>query len=263
MKKLVLLVVVITSLVLSACAVPAQNVPVEAAPAQPAAPQTVENVQPAAVPPQQVQQPAPRTISVNGTGQVTLSPDVAYVYIGVRSQSENVSEALSENNEKAQAISAALTGLGIDAKDIQTSGFNVYPQEQYSPEGQVTSRLYNVENTVYVTVRNLQGLGNLLDVVVRTGANSINGITFDVLDKSSALSEARRLAIESARSQAEEIAQAAGVTLGEVQNLNVYSSSPVVPMDGRGGMAMDAAQVPISAGQMILRVEVNAVYVIR
>jgi uncharacterized protein YggE len=121
-----------------------------------------------------------------------------------------------------------------------------------------------VDNSVYVTVRDLQVLGKLLDVVVRSGANSINGISFDVLDKSQAVTEARRLAIESARSQAEEIAKEAGVTLGELQTMNVYASTPTTPIyEGKGGAAMGASQVPVSAGQMILRVEVNASYLIR
>lgn len=248
MKKAFLIIGIVLVLVLSACAAPA---PITGA---------VQGSQQG----QQVTSGQLRTISVNGTGQVTLSPDVAYVYIGVNSQSANVTEALSDNNEKAQAISIALKELGIDAKDIQTSGFNIYPQQQFGPDGQVTGTTYNVDNTVYVTVRDLQLLGRLLDVVVRTGANSINGISFDVLDKSAAISEARKLAIDSAKSQAAEIAQAAGVTLGDLQTLNVYTSNPPVPMyEGKGGIAMDAASVPISAGQIILRVEVNATYTIQ
>lgn len=213
---------------------------------------------------QQNPQSQVRTISVNGSGQVTLSPDVAYVYIKVHSQSANVSDALSMNNERAQAVAGALKELKIDPKDIQTSSFNINPQQQYNQQGELTGTLYNVDNTVYVTVRNLQILGNLLDVVVRSGANSIDGITFDVLDKSKALSEARRLAIESARSQADEIAQVAGVTLGDLQTMNVFTSNPPTPVfEGKGGAAMDASQVAIAAGQLILRVEVGAVYAIK
>jgi uncharacterized protein YggE len=241
MKKALLLISLIGVLAFSACTAPL-------APAQ-----TTPQAAPAQV----------RTISVNGTGQVTLSPDVAYVSIGVHSQAANVSDALSQNNEKAQAVSGALRELGIDPKDIQTSSFNIVPQQQFSPQGEQMGTTYSVDNTIYVTVRDLQVLGKLLDVVVRSGANSINGINFDVMDKSKALSEARRLAIESARSQAEEIAQAAGVTLGELQTMNVYSSSPPTPVfEGKGGAGMDAASVPISAGQLIMRVEVSTVYAI-
>lgn len=264
MKKTLLFIVLIASLVLSACSVRAGAEP-QVAPLANSVESAQGNQVPAGqAPAQQVVQQQPRTISVSGTGQVTLSPDVAYIYIGVHSQSENVAEVLGENNTKAQAIAAALQDLGIDPKDIQTSGFNIYPQQQYDEQGQITGTTYSVDNTVYVTVRDLQIMGNLLDVVVRTGANSINGISFDVLDKSKALSEARQLAIDSARSQAEEIAQAAGVTLGDLQTLNVYSSSPVVPMyEGKGGVAMDGSSVPVSAGQLILRVEVSATYIIQ
>jgi uncharacterized protein YggE len=242
MKKLYILFAVIVMLVLSACSTPAM--PGQAASSQ------------------QSNEPT-RTITVNGTGQVTLNPDIAYVYVGVQSQSEQVTTALSENNDKAQAVAAALRELGIEDKDIQTSSFNIYPQQQYGPNGEVTSTMYVVNNTVYITVRELQKMGSLLDVVVRTGANSINGVTFDVQDKSKAVSEARRLAIESARSQADEMSQAAGVTLGDLQTMSVYSSQPPVAIyEAKGAAATDASQVPLSAGQLVIQVEVNATYFI-
>lgn len=247
MKKILIFIGLITILALSACAVPQpaqgtqQNTAIQSSGDVPV-----------------------RNLMVNGTGQVTMNPDVAYVYIGVQSQSENVSDALNANNEKAQAVAAALAGLGIASEDIQTSSFNIYPQQQYSPEGQVTATLYVVNNTVYVTVRDLQQLGGLLDIVVRSGANSINGITFDVLDKSGAISEARRLAVQSARTQAEEMAVAAGFTLGEIQNMSVYFSQPVMSsFEAKGGFAADASQVPLSAGQLVIRVEVSVTYFIQ
>lgn len=254
MKKFVVFIGLIAVLALSACAGAAPNASLSA-----------QNTGPAAAPQQQDANPPLRTITVNGSGQVTLAPDVAYVYIGVNSQSENVGDALTENNTKAEAIANALKELGIDTKDIQTSSFNIYPQQQYGPNGEVTKTVFNVDNTVYVTVRDLQSLGKLLDVVVRSGANTINGITFDVLDKAKATSDARKLAIDSARSQAEEIAQVAGVTLGDLQSIIVSSSNsnPPTPMYDAKVANAGAAQVPVSAGQMVIRVEVNTVYTIR
>jgi uncharacterized protein len=251
MKKVLLFATLIVAILLSACGAPARE---------------VQGVQvPEPVPPIYVEgREHVRTIMVSGSGQVTLSPDLAYVYIGVQSQSENVAEALNQNNANAQAVARSLRELGIAAEDIQTSSFNIYPQQQYDPQGQITGTVFVVNNTVYVTVRDLQVLGRLLDVVVRSGANSINGINFDVQDKSRAISEARRLAVESARTQATDIAAAAGVTLGELENMSVYSSGPVMPMyDSRAGFAADASQVPVSAGQIVIRVEVSATYAIR
>lgn len=206
----------------------------------------------------------PRMISVNGTGKVYLTPDVAYVFIGVQSQDENVANALSKNNEKAQAISSKLQELGVEAKDIQTSNFNIYPVQQYNPEGQPTTITYTVDNTVNVTVRDLTILGKLLDDVVQSGANSINGINFDILDRAKAVSEARKLAIADARSQADEIAQAAGVQIDSLQNMSVYLNDTPQPLyDNKGGAAMAAGQVPVAAGQLAIQVNVSASYTIK
>lgn len=205
-----------------------------------------------------------RQMSASGMGQVYLKPDVAYVYIGVQSLDEGVSQALADNNSKAQAVAKALTDLGVKSDDIQTSAFNVIPQPQYDPQsGQQSGIKYMVDNTVYVTVRDLQSLGQVLDSVVRAGANSINGVTFDVLDKESAMNEARELAIADAKKNAEAMAKAAGITLGEIYTLSVYNSgSPVPVFEGKGGM-MNAGQAPISAGQLVLTVNADVTYALK
>src|SRR5512140_2462731 len=79
----------------------------------------------------------PRTVNVTGNGKVYLAPDVAYVFIGVHSQAENVGDALSQNNSKAQSIANTIKELGVEDKDIQTSSFNIFPQQQYDPEGKI------------------------------------------------------------------------------------------------------------------------------
>jgi uncharacterized protein YggE len=213
--------------------------------------------------------PLYRSINVTGEGQVFLVPDVAYVYIGVHSQSENVSKALSDNNEQAKAVSDALKNLGVEEKDIQTTSFNIYPQQQYEPgTGNVTGTIYMVDNVVYVTVRDLKQLGELLDGVVRSGANSINSINFDVVDKETAMSKARELAIEDARKQAEELAKASGVTLGDVQSISTSSvSTPIAKENygmggGAGGMAA-SQPAPISAGQLLLTVDISMTYLLK
>jgi uncharacterized protein YggE len=206
----------------------------------------------------------PRMISVNGTGKIYLTPDVAYVFIGVQAQDENVGAALTKNNEKAQAIAAKLKELGVDEKDVQTSSFNIFPNQQYSPEGLPTVMLYTVDNTVNVTVRDLTLLGRLLDEVVRVGANSINGVNFDVIDRTKAVSDARKLAISDARSQADEIAQAAGVQIDQLYNMSVYLNDAPAPMyDSKGGSAMATGQVPVAAGQLLITVNVSASYTIK
>ena len=201
-------------------------------------------------------------MSINGSGKVYLTPDVAYINIGVQSESKNVTEALDINNEQAQAVANALMELGVAQEDIQTTAFNVYPQKEYSPMGEEISTKYIVENTVYVSVRDLQNLGALLDTVVRSGANSINGISFDVTDKQSAISEARELAMQNAKSQAEELAAASGVEIVKIKYLSSYTNStPYSIAEAKVYDGMGAASV--SAGQLIISVDVSITYAIK
>jgi len=207
-----------------------------------------------------------RTISAQGNGFVYIVPDIAYINVGVRVDADEVSEALAANNVQANAIADALAALGVDKADIQTSNFNVYPMQDWGPDGQISRKYYVVENTVFVTVRDLTKLGSLLDTVVSSGANTINGISFDVQDKSAAEAEARDKAIADARLEAEAIAAASGIELGDIQTVNVYTSGVVTPMyesKGIGGsMAYDAA-APISAGQLKVSADANIVFEIK
>ncbi len=205
-----------------------------------------------------------RQINVTGTGKVYLVPDIAYIYIGVRSQADDVATALEQNNRQAQTIADTLKEQGIAAEDIQTTAFNVYPMQEYTPEGTPSKISYVVENTVFVKVRDLPKLGEILSAVVEGGANTINGISFDVEDRAAAEAEARRLAVEDAKAKAGEIATLAGVTLGELQSINVYSSGGPMPVyEAKGGMAASSASVPIAAGQMVIQADANLSYEIK
>jgi uncharacterized protein YggE len=208
----------------------------------------------------------PRTISVNGSSQMTLTPDIANISIGVHSEAEDAKEAMDSNNQQSQAVIVALVAAGIDKKDIQTTNFSIYPQERYSPTGESLGKYFAVDNTVNVKVRNLEGLGSLLDDAVQAGANTIFGISFDIENKDAVMEQGRKAAIENARGQAEQLAGAAGVKLGSVYSISSYSSYPV-PMaydiKGGGGGADMAASVPVTPGQMTITVDVNVVYEIR
>ena len=104
-----------------------------------------------------------------------------------------------------------------------------------------------------------------MGTVVEAGANSIFGIQPDIADKTQALSEARRVAVEDAQTKAEELAQAAGVTLGDIQSINESGGAPIPVFEGKsgGGIEEETGQVPESFGLLSLTVEVSVVYGIR
>lgn len=218
----------------------------------------------AQTPPTAASETQPRTLSVTGSGKSYLVPDIAYIYIGVHTENAEASKAVAENTSRSQKVTEALKKFNIADRDIQTTNFSIYPQQQFDPQGKVTGVLYVVDNTVYVALRDLTKIGDLLDAVVNAGANTISGISFDVEDKTTALAEARAAAVEDAQKQAEELAKAAGVTLGEIMNISTFASTPYPMYEGRGGMgaAMEAA-VPIAPGQTVLQVNVSITYLLK
>lgn len=214
----------------------------------------------------QAAQPPLRSVSVSGAGSANLVPDIAYIYVGVHTEKPSAAEAVDENNAQTQKVIESLKDFGIAAKDIRTTNFSIWPQDRYDPmTGTPTGeKTYVVDNTVYVIVRDLDKLGELLDTVITAGANTVNSIQFDVADKTEALKEARAKAVENAAAQAEELAGATGVKLGEVQTITYYDSVPYPVFDGKGGggAAMEAA-VPIQPGQLTFTVTVTVTYEIK
>jgi uncharacterized protein YggE len=219
--------------------------------------------------PTTVNQAAPdpqRLLTVNGVGATYLTPDIAYIYVGVHTENASATEAVDANKSQTTAVIDSLKGAGVDAKDIRTTNFSIWPSQQYAPDGTATGTTYMVDNTVYITVRNLDGLGDLLDSAISAGANSINSIQFDVADKTAAIKEARAKAVEDAKKQAQELADAAGVTLGDIQSVSFYDNSAYPTYEGKGGGgggAVANATVPIQPGQLSISGTVTIVYFIK
>jgi uncharacterized protein YggE len=206
-------------------------------------------------------------LSVAGSGQAYLAPDIAYIYIGVHTEKLTAAESVSENTAQTETVIKAITDFGIDAKDIRTTNFSIWPMDKYDPvSGTPTGeKTYAVDNTVYVTVRELDKLGDLLDTVVQAGANTVNSVQFDVADKDEALKTARADAVKDAQEKAKELAEASGLSLGEIQSIGFVDSNPFPVFDGKGGGggAAEAASVPIQPGQLTFTVSVNISYEIK
>ena len=208
----------------------------------------------------------PHTISVTGSGVAYGKPDIAIAQIGVQTRDENPGRAVSENTEKMNAVIAALKELGVEEKDIQTSNFSVYAQQNYDTNGAPTDYTYVADNTVSVTIRNLSKVGDALGRAVAAGANSIYGVSFTVSDQSALEAEARDKAMADAKARAEQLAAAAGVTLDQPMNISEYSYGPApmaadVRSFGVGGGG--AGPVPVSTGQIQVNLQVSVTYIIK
>jgi uncharacterized protein YggE len=184
------------------------------------------------------------------------------VQLGVTVTQATLADAQSQASTQMQAVIDALTAAGVDQKDVQTSSYYVSVVQNYDDRGNPSDvSNFQVQNMVNVVVRDIDTVGPILDSAVAAGANTVYGVNFYLDDSSAASTQARALAVQDAQKRAEELATAAGMTLGPVVSITEgYSSGPVY---GKGGGAMaaeSAAPAPIQVGTTTIEVDVNVTY---
>jgi hypothetical protein len=204
-------------------------------------------------------------ISVSGTGSVTVPPDIARIEIGVEITARTVAEARGQAADAMDAVMASLSDNGVDEADVKTRSFNIYPQYNYRDERAPEIVGFMVNNQVTVTIREIDDASTILDEAIEAGGDlvRVSGITFTVDEPDQFLDEARELAVADARSRAETLADAAGVSLGKVRTISESASSfpeqrfflQEAAFDGAGGAAS-----PISPGEQDLSVNVSVVF---
>lgn len=207
-----------------------------------------------------------RFITIQGFGSISAVPDKATLSGGVTTDAETAADALASNSAALNAVLAALKDAGVEAKDIQTSNFSVQPRygdySKSAPSGLPKIEGYQVSNTVSVRVNDLERLGPLLDTMVTSGANTINGISFEVTGSNEKRDAAREAAVADARRKAELFAKASGVKLGRVMSMSESGDGGPQPRYRMAAMAMEAAAAPapVMAGEETLYASVTIVY---
>lgn len=209
-----------------------------------------------------------RTIAVEGTGTVDVTPDTADVTFGVLTQDESLETAQNENIRRTEALMETLSEAGIAEEDIETSNYSVRVINEYDRDGNLVGvQGYEVWNSVTVTIRDISIVGTVLDAAIGAGANEVSSINFYVDNTDAAASQARTAAVENAREKADELAEAAGVIVTGVYSIEETAAPQPEPvqyaMQESDALAADEAaprEVPVSPGQQTISVSVQVVY---
>ncbi len=213
------------------------------------------------------QGPSPRTLAVSGHGEANAAPDSAMISAGVTTQAATAAEALASIAKSMTRVFAALTKLGVEKKNIQTTNFGVSPQ--YAPyntantDGQRITG-YLVSNQVNVTLAHIAEAGPAIDALVEAGANQMSGINFTIHDPKPLLAQARAAAVDDAVARAQMFAKAAHVGLGPILSIdegNAEAPRPIYPM--RAMAANAVAPTPIATGEQTVTADVTIVWQIK
>src|SRR5262249_11946878 len=131
----------------------------------------------------QVSAPPP-SITAIGTSTVSVTPDLARVDVGVYTQGVTAQDASTANATQATAIITAVQALLGGTANIKTINYSLSPVYNNPPPGQNASIIgYSVSNTVEVTLTDLTEIGRVIDTAIQSGANRVQGISFDLQDR--------------------------------------------------------------------------------
>ncbi len=203
-------------------------------------------------------------LTITAEGKSTRTPDMAVFTAGVVSEGKTASEALAASAVAMNRVIATLKKAGIADKDIQTSQINlnpVYSQPVVGPNGQVAQEPriigYQASNSVTIRSRDIKGFGKVLDALVASGSNQINGPAFQMSEPRTAMDEARGDAMKQARVRADLYARAAGLRVVRIVSITEGGGySPPRPVYAMAKMEDDSSS-PIAAGEVEAQVSVT------
>ncbi len=214
------------------------------------------------------------TITVTGTGKSAAAPTVATISFTVQENAATVSAAQDAATKRTNDALAAIKKLGVDDKDVQTSGYNVMPQyaQQACPHGrfcpQDTSKItgYQVSQSVTVKVRDVSKAGDVVGALGTAGVQNISGPDFAVDDDTAVKADARGKAIDDAHTKAAALAKQLGVSLGHVVSFS--ESGGAMPyyakaMSATAGAGEATPAPTLPTGQNETEVTVTVTYEIR
>ena len=209
-----------------------------------------------------------RTITVSGIGEVYAKPDLAIVDLSVVSEAKTVSEAMSDNTAKMNAVIDFVKSQGVGDKDIKTVNFSIYPRYDYTeatqiyPSGKRTLSGYDITQTLEVKIRDMGKIGQIIGGAAEKGANEMSGLSF-AIDKEEDLKAKVRLdAIAKAKAKAKELSLQLGVDLKKITG---FSENGVYPVwdnlkYAESGMGGGEAVPSVQTGENKISVTVNITY---
>lgn len=206
-----------------------------------------------------------RSVNITAEGKAIAVPDIANLSFSVITEGVDFKKVASENNQKVNDALNFIKSLGIEDKDIKTTGYDLSPRYEYD-EKRRTSFIsgYTLTQTVQLKLRDFNKISDIIRALPEYGINQIGALIFTVEEPEKYLAEARKEAFEKARSKAEAMARQNGVKIKQVINFSEFTGYlPPIPLAaaefGKGG---DQAVIrpTIEPGSQEVNVQVSVTY---
>jgi uncharacterized protein YggE len=203
-------------------------------------------------------------IYVSGNGKVTTDPDRAIISLAVETENTDVKIAQQENAQRMDRTIAALKALGLTSDDLATTGYNIYSLRDTDSGGvwDTGKPYYRVTNTLMVTLKDINRVGEVIDTAIANGANSVNYISFTLSDEKQKELRAQALedAVLNARSDADAVAGALGLSIQGVKEVSVGGGYTPMRYDTYGYAEAAGVPTPIETDTVDVTATVSITY---
>jgi len=211
------------------------------------------------------------TISSNGYSTVKVLPDFVSIYFNVQTYGATSSEASDENAEIVEKMKTSLKKEGFTESEIQTLGFNIYPEYDYKTGSNIIKR-YVASHSIKIEIPadEIEKASKVIDIGVGAGAG-ISYINFEIGDNNQKIYKIHAIkeATEDAKAKAQALAEGVGKNLG---NLVSVSSSDFsyyprtlysISENGVADAAQAKAATDIQPSEQEVTASVTAVFKLR
>jgi uncharacterized protein YggE len=215
-----------------------------------------------------------RSVQVSGAAVVNVTPDRALLELGVQSNGKSPDSVHSANVQEIQKVINAVRALGVDAKDIATDYYIVYPV--YEDYNSLVIKGYRIDNTVSITLRDVNLTDDVILAALKAGANEVQDVQFYTSELRKFRDQARELAMKAAAEKAQALSGTAGVEVGCVlsisentwsqyygswrggREMTLWAQNAIQNANSSQGQPAQMEDSPISLGQIAVRAEVSA-----
>lgn len=195
------------------------------------------------------------SVDVTGEGIVNVVPDQVTVSVRVENTGSNPKELKQMNDRVVSEVIQFVKQMGIEDKYIQTDFVRLSKNYEYNTK----TYNYAANQSLKIKLIDLKKYEPLMNGLLETGINRIDGIQLTSSEMEKLNSQARKMAIENAKMKAKEYTSVLGQSIGKAIQISEFQPTITPRPMLRSAMAMDSegAQQTLAPGEMQVVVKVN------
>lgn len=204
------------------------------------------------------------TVDVTGEGIVTIVPDEVTINVQVENKGQNPKELKQKNDRLINDVLLFIKSMGVKDSDVKTQYIRLNKNYDY----QSKTYSYIANQSISIKLKDLSKYEDLMNGLLESGINRIDGISFSSSKEKELKSQARIKAIQNAKMKAEEYVAVLNQSIGKAISISEFTNNSFPgPLNRKASMMMSsessgASQQTISLGEIVIKTTINVSFLL-